>query len=76
MSSHRKGFGKPINVKDGPVLYRLVLASHGHKLYDFIYHFFSTHNDLGQATYTIMLHHQEGLQGSDMADYKRGVVDV
>ena len=34
MSSHRKGFGKPINENDGPVLHRLVLASHGRKLYE------------------------------------------
>ena len=35
MSSHRKGFGKPINENDDPVLHRLVLASHGRKLYEF-----------------------------------------
>jgi len=35
VSSHRKGFGKPINEKDDPVLHRLVLASHGCKLYEF-----------------------------------------
>jgi len=34
-SSHRKGFGGPINEKDGPVLHRPVLASHGRNLYDF-----------------------------------------
>ena len=28
------------------------------------------------TTYAIMIHHQEGLQGSDKADYKRDVVDV
>ena len=27
-------------------------------------------------TYTIMLHHQESLKGSDKADYKRDVVDT
>jgi len=27
-------------------------------------------------TYTIMLHHQESLQGSDKADYKRDVIDM
>ena len=35
MSSHRKGFGKRINENDDPVLHRLVLASHGRKLYEF-----------------------------------------
>jgi hypothetical protein len=35
VSSHRKGFGKPINENDDPVLHRLVLASHGRKLYEF-----------------------------------------
>ena len=35
VSSHRKGFGKPINKDDDPVLHRLVLASHGRKLYEF-----------------------------------------
>ena len=35
ISSHRKGFGKPINENDDPVLHRLVLASHGRKLYEF-----------------------------------------
>jgi len=27
-------------------------------------------------TYTIMLHHQESLQGSDRADYKRNVIEM
>jgi hypothetical protein len=36
VSSHRKGFGKPINENDDPVLHRLVLASHGRKLYEFV----------------------------------------
>jgi hypothetical protein len=36
VSSHRKGFGKPINESDDPVLHRLVLASHGQKLYEFV----------------------------------------
>jgi hypothetical protein len=35
VSSHRKGFGKAINENDDPVLHRLVLASHGRKLYEF-----------------------------------------
>ena len=35
MSSHRKGFGKPINENDDPVLHRLVLSSHGRKLNEF-----------------------------------------
>jgi len=35
VSSHRKGFGRPINEKDDPVLHRLVLVSHGCKLYEF-----------------------------------------
>jgi hypothetical protein len=35
VSNHRKGFGKPINENDDPVLHRLVLASHGRKLYEF-----------------------------------------
>ena len=35
MSSHRRGFGRPINENDDPVLHRLVLASHGRKLYEF-----------------------------------------
>jgi len=34
-SSHRKGFGRPINEKDGPVLYRPILTSHGRNLYEF-----------------------------------------
>jgi hypothetical protein len=36
VSSHRKGFGKPINENDDPALHRLVLASHGRKLYEFV----------------------------------------
>jgi len=36
VSSHRKGFGEPINEKDDPVLHRLVLASHGGKLHRFV----------------------------------------
>jgi hypothetical protein len=36
VSSHRKGFGKPTNKDDDPVLHRLVLASHGRKLYEFV----------------------------------------
>jgi len=36
VSSHRIGFGKPINKEDDPVLHRLVLASHGRKLYEFV----------------------------------------
>jgi len=36
VSSHRKGFGAPINENDDPVLHRLVLASHGRKLYEFV----------------------------------------
>ena len=35
VSSHRKGFGNPVNEADDPVLHRLVLASHGRKLYEF-----------------------------------------
>jgi len=35
VSSHRKGFGGPINENDDPVLHRLVLASRGCKLYEF-----------------------------------------
>ena len=35
VSSHRKGFGGPINENDDPVLHRLVLASRGGKLYEF-----------------------------------------
>jgi len=35
VSSHRKGFGGPINENDNPVLHRLVLASRGRKLYEF-----------------------------------------
>ena len=35
VSSHRKGFGSPINEKDDPVLHRLVLASHGRSLSKF-----------------------------------------
>ena len=35
VSSHRKGFGGPIDENDDPVLHRLVLASHGRKLYEF-----------------------------------------
>jgi hypothetical protein len=35
VSSHRKGFGKSVNQHDNPVLHRLVLASHGRKLYEF-----------------------------------------
>ena len=35
VSSHRKGFGKPINENDDPILHRLVLASHGRMLYEF-----------------------------------------
>ena len=35
VSSHRKGFGKPVDKNDDPVLHRLVLASHGRKLYEF-----------------------------------------
>jgi hypothetical protein len=35
VSSHRKGFGKSVNQDDDPVLHRLVLASHGRKLYEF-----------------------------------------
>jgi len=34
-SSHRKGFGRPTNEGDDPVLHRLVLASHGRNLYEF-----------------------------------------
>jgi len=36
VSSHRKGFGKPINENDDPVLHRLVLSSYGRKLYEFV----------------------------------------
>ena len=36
VSSHRKGFGKPINENDDPVLHRLVLASRGSKLNEFV----------------------------------------
>jgi hypothetical protein len=36
VSSHRNGFGKPINENDDPALHRLVLASHGRKLYEFV----------------------------------------
>ena len=36
MSSHHRGFGKPINENDDPVLHRLVLASHGRKVYEFV----------------------------------------
>jgi hypothetical protein len=35
VSSHRKGFGGTIKENDDPVLHRLVLASHGRKLYEF-----------------------------------------
>ena len=35
VSSHRKGFGGPIDENDDPVLHRLVLASRGGKLYEF-----------------------------------------
>ena len=35
VSSHRKGFGKPVDENDDPVLHRLVLASHGRMLYEF-----------------------------------------
>ena len=35
ISSHRKGFGGHIHENDDPVLHRLVLASHGRKLYEF-----------------------------------------
>ena len=35
VSSHREGFGGPINENDNPVLHRLVPASHGWKLYEF-----------------------------------------
>ena len=35
VSSHRKGFGGPINENDDPVLHRLVLSSRGRKLYEF-----------------------------------------
>jgi hypothetical protein len=35
VSSHREGFGKPVNKDDDPVLHRLVLASRGRKLYEF-----------------------------------------
>jgi hypothetical protein len=34
-SSHHKGFGKAANKDGDPVLHRLVLASHGRKLYEF-----------------------------------------
>ena len=36
VSSHRKGFGKPVNEKNDPVLHRPVLAGHGRKLYEFV----------------------------------------
>jgi len=36
VSSHRKGFGPAINENDDPVLHRVVLASHGRKLYEFV----------------------------------------
>ena len=36
MSSHRRGFGRPINENDDPVLHRLVLSSHGRKLNEFV----------------------------------------
>jgi len=35
-SSHRKGFGPATNENDDPVLHRVVLASHGRKLYEFV----------------------------------------
>ena len=35
VSSHRKGFGKPIDENNNPVLHRLVLATHGRMLYEF-----------------------------------------
>jgi len=35
VSSHRKGFGAPINENDDPVLHRLVLASRGRMLNEF-----------------------------------------
>ena len=35
MSSHRIGFGKHINENDDLVLHRLILASHGRRLYEF-----------------------------------------
>ena len=35
VSSHRKGFGGPINENDDPILHPLVLASRGRKLYEF-----------------------------------------
>jgi len=36
VSSHRKGFGKPISEADDRVLHRLVLASHGGNLHEFV----------------------------------------
>ena len=48
MSSHRKGFGKQINENDDPVLHRLVLASHGRKLYEF-----ATFSELMRAAKTV-----------------------
>jgi len=36
VSSHRKGFGNPISEKDDPVLHRLVLASYGSRLNEFV----------------------------------------
>jgi len=36
VSSHRKGFGKPISEDDDRVLHRLVLSSHGGKLHKFV----------------------------------------
>ena len=35
VSGHRQGFGNPIKEIDDPVLHRLVLASRGHKLYEY-----------------------------------------
>jgi len=35
VSSHRKGFGKPISEEDDPILHRLVLSSHGCRLNEF-----------------------------------------
>ena len=35
VSNPRKGFGEPVNDADDPVLHRLVLTSHGRKLYEF-----------------------------------------
>ena len=34
-SSHREGFGKLVGKDDDPALHRLVLASHGRKLYEY-----------------------------------------